>query len=211
MDADEVTAALIGGWQLVDWSTYYPDGRREQPFGADAIGQIMYSADRHMTCHLARANPQGRLPPTGDAMALFLGPEAYVSPSWYPAKQAHHRVVPTWNYAVVQAWGRPRVIEDPAWLARQIRALTEQHEQLRAEPWAVADAPETFIAAQIKGIVGIEIPIDRLEGKCKASQDEAMPDRLGTVRGLREQPGAEAGAVADQVQAAITAEAAGRR
>ena len=93
-------------------------------------------------------------------------------------------MVPTWNYAIVQAGGRPRVVEDPVWLGAQIRALTAQEERTRAEPWAVDDAPAAFVAAQIKGIVGIEIPIARIEGKWKASQNRPPADREGVAAGL---------------------------
>ena len=112
---------------------------------------------------------------------MFQAVDTYVTPSWYASKQEHGKVVPTWNYAIVQAWGRPRVIEDPAWLGAQIRALTAQQEAPRAEPWAVDDAPEPFVAAQIKGIVGIEIPIARIEGKWKASQNRPPADREGVA------------------------------
>ena len=108
---------------------------------------------------------------------VFQGVDAYVTPSWYASKREHGKVVPTWNYAIVQAGGRPRVVEDPVWLGAQIRALTAQEERTRAEPWAVDDAPVTFVAAQIKGIVGIEIPIARIEGKWKASQNRPPTGR----------------------------------
>ena len=141
-----------------------------------------------LRCHLARANPQWRsLDADHEALVVFQAVDTYVTPSWYASKQEHGKVVPTWNYAIVQAWGRPRVIEDPAWLARQIRALTAQQEGQRAEPWAVDDAPEPFVAAQIKGIVGIEIAIARIEGKWKASQNRPPADREGVAAGLERQ------------------------
>lgn len=136
--------------------------------------------------HLARANPQGRLPPTGDAMALFLGPEAYVSPSWYPAKQAHHRVVPTWNYVAVHAYGPAELFTEPERLLALVTRLTERHERSFAQPWAVADAPADFVQAQLKGIIGLRLPITRLEGKRKLSQNRSAADQAGVAQALAE-------------------------
>jgi transcriptional regulator len=138
-----------------------------------------------LRAHVARANPHWRaLQSAAEALVVFQAVDTYVTPSWYVSKREHGKVVPTWNYAIVQAWGRPKVIEDPAWLAVQIRALTTQHEAPRAEPWAVDDAPEPFVATQIKGIVGIEIEIARIEGKWKASQNRPPADRAGVAAGL---------------------------
>jgi transcriptional regulator len=138
-----------------------------------------------LRAHLARANPQWRsLDPEQEALVVFQAVDAYVTPSWYAAKREHGKVVPTWNYAVVQAWGWPRVIDDREWLARQIQALTSQQEARRADPWAVDDAPEPFVAAQLKGIVGVEIPIARIEGKWKVSQNRPLEDRIGVAEGL---------------------------
>jgi transcriptional regulator len=94
-------------------------------------------------------------------------------------------VVPTWNYVAVHAWGTPRVIDDPAWLLKLVGDLTEAHERGRSNPWAVSDAPEDFVATMLKAIVGIEIPIDRIEGKWKLSQNRSEPDRRGVVEGLQ--------------------------
>jgi transcriptional regulator len=140
--------------------------------------------------HLARANDQvAALSAGGQALVIFQGPQAYISPSWYPSKHAagpgHGKVVPTWNYVAVHAWGTPRVIDDADWLRRLIEDLTVSREQHRAKPWAVGDAPEDFIATMVKAIVGIEIPIDRIEGKWKVSQNRSEPDRRGVVEGLR--------------------------
>ena len=131
---------------------------------------------------------------------VFQAVDTYVTPSWYATKREHGKVVPTWNYAIVQAWGRPRVIEDPAWLGAQIRALTAQQEAPRAEPWAVDDAPVTFVATQIKGIVGIEIAIARIEGKWKASQNRPPADREGVVAGLELQGDEASRAMAELVR-----------
>jgi transcriptional regulator len=134
--------------------------------------------------HLARANPQWKLPPLGEAMAVFMGPDAYVSPSWYPSKQEHGKVVPTWNYVAVHAYGHPEFFEDAGRLLDVVTRLTRLHEQPRAEPWAVADAPADFIRAQLKGIVGLRLPVTRLEGKRKLSQNRGAGDRAGVAAGL---------------------------
>ena len=140
--------------------------------------------------HLARGNDQVAALREGvEALVIFQGPQAYVSPAWYPSKDApgpgHGKVVPTWNYVAVHAWGMPRVIDDVAWLRRLVGDLTEAQERDRTNPWAVEDAPEEFIAGMLKAIVGIEIPIDRIEGKWKLSQNRPEPDRRGVVDGLR--------------------------
>jgi transcriptional regulator len=134
--------------------------------------------------HLARANPQWKLPPTGDAMALFMGPDAYVSPSWYPSKREHGKVVPTWNYVAVHAHGPAESFEDPDRLLGVVTRLTDLHERSRAEPWAAADAPASSVRAQLKGIVGLRLPIARLEGKRKMSQNRSAADRAGVAAGL---------------------------
>jgi len=136
--------------------------------------------------HLARGNGQvAALREGAEALVIFQGPQAYISPAWYPGKAEHGKVVPTWNYVAVHAWGKPKVIDDPAWLRRLVGDLTDRHEHGRPNPWSVDDAPEDFIAAQLKAIVGIEIPIDRIEGKWKVSQNRSEPDRRGVVEGLR--------------------------
>ncbi len=137
-----------------------------------------------LRAHLARANDQTEaLRAGGEALVIFQGPQAYVSPSWYPAKAEHGRVVPTWNYITVQAWGRPRVIDDPAWLRGQVGDLTDAQEAGRAQPWTVEDAPQAFVEAQLRAIVGLEIPIDRIEGKWKLSQNRSAADRAGVAEG----------------------------
>jgi transcriptional regulator len=138
-----------------------------------------------LQAHVARANPQWRDLQTADeALVVFQGVEHYVTPSWYATKRETGKVVPTWNYVIVQARGRPRVIEDAAWLRVQIEALTRKKEADRATPWAVGDAPEDFIAAQIRAIVGIEIEIADIKGKWKASQNRKAEDRAGVIAGL---------------------------
>ena len=139
-----------------------------------------------LRAHLARANPQLReLAAVDECLIVFQGPQIYISPSLYPTKHEHGKVVPTWNYITVHAWGRPQVIDDAAWLRRQVDDLTAHNESRRAAPWLVSDAPEDYVASQIKGIVGIEIPIARIEGKWKASQNRPAVDQAGVVAGLR--------------------------
>ncbi len=138
-----------------------------------------------LKAHVARANPQWRdLQARPQALVVFQGADHYVSPSWYPSKQETHKVVPTWNYVMVQARGLARVVEDDEWLERQIAALTAKQEASREAPWAVRDAPPDFIALQRKAIVGIEIEIADIRGKWKTSQNRSAPDRAGVVEGL---------------------------
>jgi transcriptional regulator len=139
-----------------------------------------------LRAHIAKANDQvGALKSGADTLVVFHGPEAYITPSWYASKKEHGRVVPTWNYAVVQVRGTPRVIDDPDWLKTQIGALTSAQETQRSEPWKVTDAPASFIESQIRAIIGIEIPILAIEGKWKVSQNRSAADRQGVYEGLQ--------------------------
>ncbi|MBF9231873.1 FMN-binding negative transcriptional regulator [Microvirga alba] len=152
------------------------------PFALDASA----SPKGTLRAHLSRANPQWRdFDPDQEALVIFQGTEAYITPSWYEAKRETGKVVPTWNYAVVQAYGRMTVIDDPDWLLRQIGAVTRQQEAARPEPWAVTDAPADYVAAQLKGIIGVEIEISRIEGKWKVSQNRSEADRQRVASGLR--------------------------
>lgn len=134
--------------------------------------------------HVARPNTQWRLEPKGDAMALFTGPDAYISPSWYRSKAEHGKVVPTWNYVAVHAYGPAEFFDDADRLLDVVTRLTKRHEGSRATPWAVADAPEAFVRSQLRGIVGLRMPIMRLEGKRKMSQNRTPEDRAGVAAGL---------------------------
>ena len=137
--------------------------------------------------HLARGNPQWRDASTEvQALALFQGPHAYISPSWYPTKQQTGKVVPTWNYATVHCRGVLRVHEDAEWLAGHVAALTTVHERDRSAPWAVEDAPGRYIETMLRGIVGIELEIAEIEGKWKFSQNRNSDDYNGVMEGLRE-------------------------
>lgn len=157
-----------------------------------------------LRAHVARANDHWReLAAVGDCLVVFQGPQHYVSPGWYATKQQTGKVVPTWNYTIVEAWGRARVMDEGRWLHSQLNDLTDAHEQSRATPWKVADAPDDFIAAQMKGIIGIEIVISRIIGKWKVSQNRPPEDRAGVHAGLAE------GSAAAQDMARLVAERGG--
>ncbi|WP_348267427.1 FMN-binding negative transcriptional regulator [Edaphobacter paludis] len=135
--------------------------------------------------HLSRANKQWRdFLPAVEALAIFSGPEHYITPSWYAEKEETGKVVPTWNYAVVHVYGPLKVIEDPAWLIEHLNALTTIHESTLPAPWQVSDAPADYVESLLNGIVGLELPIERIEGKWKASQNRSERDRVGIVEGL---------------------------
>jgi transcriptional regulator len=136
-------------------------------------------------CHLARANPHWKdLAAGNEAMMIFQGLEGYITPNWYPSKADHGKVVPTWNYAVVHAYGRPEVMQDKDWIRRHVADLTAQQEANESKPWALSDAPEAFIEVMLRGIVGFRFAIARLEGKWKMSQNRDAWDRAGVVQGL---------------------------
>lgn len=152
--------------------------------------------------HVARANPHHRQAVSrGEALVIFTGPDAYVTPSWYPSKAEHGKAVPTWNYVAVHAHGTLRFIEDPAFLRGHLEALTARHEAGREAPWDIGDAPGDYIAQLERAIVGVEITITRLEGKWKMSQNRPDPDIDGVVAGLAGEADADARAVAALVEA----------
>lgn len=155
--------------------------------------------------HVSRANGVWRQ--LGDeglvSVVMFQGPQAYITPGWYPGKSDHGKVVPTWNYAAVHAHGTARAIDDPDWLHRMLTRLTNANEAGFASHWQVTDAPADYIDKQLRAIVGVEIRIERLEAKLKASQDEDLPDREGTVKGLLQMGSDEAKAMAALVDAAL--------
>jgi transcriptional regulator len=135
--------------------------------------------------HLARANPHWRtLAACDEALMIFQGADSYITPNWYPSKAEHAKVVPTWNYAVVHAYGQPEVNQDPAWLRQHVTELTDQQERAEGAPWKVTDAPERYLEVMLRGIVGLRFTITRLEGKWKMSQNREVKDRAGVVSGL---------------------------
>src|SRR5262245_14465811 len=135
--------------------------------------------------HVARANPILKATRVDmDAVAIFQGPDHYITPSWYATKQETGKVVPTWNYVVVHAYGRPRFIDDEEWLRRHVQQLTQRHEGMRDAPWKVSDAPEEYVAKQVGRIVGVEMQIVRLLGKWKLGQNRPEADQRGMIDGL---------------------------
>jgi transcriptional regulator len=146
--------------------------------GTDQSGTVLKA-------HLARANDQWKLLETvRTVLVVFQGPQAYVTPSWYATKAETGMVVPTWNYCIVQARGTVRVHHDAEWLAGQVGTMTDRHEAGRAKPWAVSDAPDRYIAMQLRAIVGIEIAVSELKGKWKVSQNRPVADRQGVAGGM---------------------------
>jgi transcriptional regulator len=139
--------------------------------------------------HVARANPLWRHA-GAQALAVFTGPEAYVSPGWYPSKREHGKVVPTWNYTMVQARGRLAAVDDAPWLCALVGRLTDHHESRQDQPWSVNDAPDDYVQQMLRAIVGIEIPLASLVGKWKVSQNRSAADREGVARGLSPQDAA---------------------
>jgi len=136
-------------------------------------------------CHLARANPHwSDLAEGKEALMIFQGPEGYITPNWYPSKALHGKVVPTWNFAVVHAYGRPEVMKEKDWLLRHVTELTAQQESSEAKPWVPSDAPAPYIEVMLRGIVGFRFSITRLEGKWKMSQNRELQDQVGVVEGL---------------------------
>lgn len=135
--------------------------------------------------HVARTNPVWQaLDGATRSIAVFQGANSYITPSWYPSKHATGKAVPTWNYAVVHAHGKPRAIEEPAWLLAHLEELTSAHEAQQALPWKLSDAPPGYVERLIENIVGIEMPLERIEGKWKVSQNRTPADRFGVIAGL---------------------------
>ena len=157
-----------------------------------------------LRAHLARPNPQWReADGSREALVVFQDVDAYVTPAWYATKRETGKVVPTWNYSAVHVYGPLRAIEDRDWLRKLVGDLTDAHEAGRAEPWKVEDAPADYLDAMLRGIVGIEVQIARIEGKAKLSQNRIEVDRAGVVTGLREQGGDADLRMAAQIEGAM--------
>ena len=153
--------------------------------------------------HLALANPQWQSVTDGAvALAIVHGPQAYVSPNWYPSKARHGRVVPTWNYVTVHFTGVLTVHRDPGWLRDVVTRLTERHEAPRPHPWAVSDAPPGYLDGQLRGIVGVELTIATVEAKHKLSQNRGADDRASVAAALRDEPGPGAAEISALMSAA---------
>ncbi len=152
---------------------------------ADHIPLMFDAATHTLRGHVARANPLWRLAVGQTVLAVFSGPQAYITPSWFATKALTHKVVPTWNYSVVHAQGVLRVVDDAPWVHALVTELTARQEEARAEPWAVADAPAVYVQQMLRAIVGIEIAVTQLVGKWKLSQNHGAADRAGEVAGLQ--------------------------
>ena len=152
----------------------------------------------HLHGHLARPNPQvGDLAGGGEVLVIFHGPHSYVSPTWYATAPS----VPTWNYVDVHAYGEARLVEDADWLLAVLRRLSARHETRNPVPWRIEDLPETYLRQMLKGIIGVEIAVTRLEGKYKLSQNRPVADRMGVIAALEAQNDPEADAVAQFMRA----------
>jgi transcriptional regulator len=195
----DVQHALIRDNPLGLLISIAPEGMLANPIpflldDAGALGTI--------GCHLSRGNPQWHaLRERPETLVVFQGVDRYITPSWYAQKAVDHKVVPTWNYAMVQVRGHARIITDADWLLGNVSALADAHESRRRRPWSVADAPQGFIASQLKGIVGVEIVIETIAGKFKASQNRPVADRRGVAEGLEAEGDAAALAMRDLVKA----------
>lgn len=170
---------------------------------------LLYDPARHsLIGHVARANPHWQAT-AGASVAIFPGPQAYISPGFYATKQETGKVVPTWNYDVLAVHGHLTAHDDPAWLRDLVTRLTDHHEQGRTQPWQVTDAPESYVRAQLNGIVGIELAITSVEGKAKMSQNQPERNRDGVVAGLLESPDPIDHTVAERVSGTGTTKANG--
>ena len=193
-------AALMAARPLATLVTRSGDG-----CSADHI-PLMYDATQGehglLRGHVARANPLWREAAGHEVLAIFSGPQIYITPSWYPSKAGTAKVVPTWNYSVVHAHGPLRAIEDAPWLQGLVSELTQRQENPRAHPWRVSDAPDDYVQQMLRAIVGIEIPLTALIGKWKVTQNRSEADRLGVVAGLTGEAGENAAAMAALVKSA---------
>lgn len=182
-DQDEIQRMVedIGSAEIV---TVGPDGT---PLAT--LLPILWSEDGGtVIAHMARANEHWRhIAAASRVLVIIAGPQAYVSPAWYASKAEHGKVVPTWNYTSVHLTGTITVHDDPEWARRAVTELTDRHEQPRAEPWAVTDAPAKYVAGQLKAIVGLQITVERVEAKAKLSQNRSAEDRAGVIAGLNEE------------------------
>lgn len=178
-------AALMDAWPLAVILRHDADG-----LAADHVPLRWDAQQRTLRGHVARANPLWREAAAAGTdglpvLAVFRAEQAYVSPGWYPSKAATHKAVPTWNYAVAHAHGRLSAIDDAGWLRQFLGELTGRHEAAMPKPWSMADAPEDFLAQMLAAVVGIEIRVERLEGKAKLSQNRAATDQQGVIDGMR--------------------------
>ena len=177
----ELLQALIAAHPFATVVAHGPGGMLANHLPFELVGAVLHG-------HVARANELAALD-GAEVLVVFQGADGYISPNWYPSKHETGREVPTWNYAVVHVHGRLRVIDDAAWLRLLLDRLTDRHEAGQPRPWRVTDAPEDHIAKSLRAIVGIEIAIERMEGKFKLSQNHPARNRTGVMAGLRERDG----------------------
>lgn len=200
----EVLHALIRAQPLATWVAA-DDGElvvNHIPFHLDASR----GAFGTLVGHIARANPIWKTASALRHVAVFRGPQTYVTPNWYPSKREHGKAVPTWNYVVVTAHGRPSFIEDRDWLRAFLAQLTEEQEASQAKPWTMNDAPADFTEKMLSAIVGVEIPIERIEGKWKTSQNRPEADKLGVMAGLMGKGDDESHAMAALIRQHVASE-----
>jgi transcriptional regulator len=187
-------AALVSATQAGLYGTHLPTVLKEE----GAFGTI--------ECHLSRANPHWKdLAEGSEAMMIFQGPDGYITPNWYATKAATGKAVPTWNYAIVHAYGRPEVMEEKEWLLRHVTQLSDQQERSEAHPWKVSDAPASYVGVVLRGIVGFRVEITRLEGKWKMSQNRETQDRIAVIDGLKSRAAGDDLEIAEAVSRKNTA------
>ncbi|MFG1934924.1 FMN-binding negative transcriptional regulator [Mycobacterium sp. NPDC048908] len=200
--SDEQTAAALAQAEFGQLVTYGPSGFLVTPLPLIYEGHSVIG-------HMSRANPHWKADGQ-QSVALFSGPHGYISPGFYATKAETGKVVPTWNYEVLNVYGTLVAHDDPDWVLDLVTRLTNRHEQSRAEPWQVTDAPQTYTRAQLRAIVGVELVISKVEGKAKMSQNQPERNRAGVVAGLRASSAPADQIVADRVEAFGTTNANGR-
>jgi transcriptional regulator len=204
--SDDDVAELLANMGAADLITATADGLLGTmlPLVYEPPGSSSPATDTHgrLMGHVARNNRQWKVPPIGEAMVIVRGPDAYISPAWYPAKREHGRVVPTWNYITAHIHGELVIHDDAGWVEANVRALVGRHEAARAEPWAVDDAPLPYIEGQLRAIVGVEILISRIEAKFKLSQNRSTEDVDGAIAGLGDEAGDAGRPMAEAMRAA---------
>jgi transcriptional regulator len=197
MDEAEV-APFLAAHPAGHLVTVGPDGRPDV-----TLLPLIFDEGR-VLAHFARANEHWhRIAPGSPGLVVVTAADAYISPSWYASKAEHGRVVPTWNYSEVQLRGAVTVHDDPDWVRNVVTRLTTRHEAHRPAPWAVTDAPERYVAGQLRAIVGVEVHVVEVSAKAKLSQNRSDADRAGAIEGLLQEPGNAAHEVAEAMRAAL--------
>jgi transcriptional regulator len=182
---DEGLVATMLPFAYVPASSTRDGSLGQAPLGQGSLGQGSPGFGS-LHGHVARNNPQWKLPARGEALAIVRGPDAYISPTFYASKAEHGRVVPTWNYVTAHVYGELIVHDDAEWTESVVRRLTRKHEAANDHPWSVDDAPRAYIEGQLRAIVGIELVISRIEAKAKLSQNRSAQDVAGVITGLRD-------------------------